>query len=537
MDKTIKTKSTKKDIRILDKSAMVGKNIRHGYIRQKKNSEPQNDNSDTPVEYAINEVKKSSKTSINSTANYTKVQAKNLKQNLKQKRNYAINKGDEPTQSVKSIDKTIKNTGYKFNTRKNVNKTVKEAHKLSGKTVKTAENTAKVSVKTTGQAVKTSKKAEKAAKESYRISREASKKAVKTAKIAIKATVKSVTAAVKSSSSLLVAAGPVLVLMILILILFGGILSFVNDDSSGTSNRVSSQVQNYDMVIQRYAKQYGISEFTELIKAVMMQESGGQGTDPMQASECAFNTQFPNNPNGITDPEYSINVGIQNLAACLKAAGAENPIDMQNIQLALQGYNFGNGYISWAKERGGYSATNAIEFSNMMAKKLGWASYGDINYVNNVLRYYPFRSVPLGIGSDKIVQIALTQEGNSGGKPYWSWYGCSSRIEWCACFVSWCADQCGYIDSGMIPKFSYCPAGVDWFKSKNAWQNGSYTPKPGDIIFFDWDNDNISDHVGIVVKEENGRVYTIEGNSNDMCKQNSYETGGSVILGYGTPKY
>ena len=89
----------------------------------------------------------------------------------------------------------------------------------------------------------------------------------------------------------------------------------------------------------------------------------------------------------------------------------------------------------------------------------------------------------------------------------------------------------------MIPKFSYCPAGVDWFKSKNAWQNGSYTPKPGDIIFFDWDNDNISDHVGIVVKEENGRVYTIEGNSNDMCKQNSYETGGSVILGYGTPKY
>ena len=173
----------------------------------------------------------------------------------------------------------------------------------------------------------------------------------------------------------------------------------------------------------------------------------------------------------------------------------------------------------------------------MMAKKLGWASYGDINYVNNVLRYYPFRSVPLGIGSDKIVQIALTQEGNSGGKPYWSWYGCSSRIEWCACFVSWCADQCGYIDSGMIPKFSYCPAGVDWFKSKNAWQNGSYTPKPGDIIFFDWDYDNISDHVGIVVKEENGRVYTIEGNSNDMCKQNSYETGGSVILGYGTPKY
>ena len=450
---------------------------------------------------------------------------------------YNISKGEEITQPSKSIDKTIKNTGYKFNARKNVNKTVKEAHKLSGKTVKTAENTARVSVKTSKQAAKTSKRTAKAAQNSYRISREVSKKAVRTAKLAIKATVKSVTAAVKSSSSLLVLAGPVVILMILILILFGSVLSFVNDDSSESSNRISSQVQNYEILIQKYAQQHGIPEFTELIKAVMMQESGGQGADPMQASECSYNTKFPNKPNGITDPEYSINVGIQNLAACLKAAGAENPIDMQNIQLALQGYNFGNGYISWAKERGGYSATNAIEFSNMMAKKLGWASYGDINYVNNVLRYYPFRSVPLGIGSDKIVQIALTQEGNSGGKPYWSWYGCSSRIEWCACFVSWCADQCGYIDSGMIPKFSYCPAGVDWFKSKNAWQNGSYTPKPGDIIFFDWDNDNISDHVGIVVKEENGRVYTIEGNSNDMCKQNSYETGGSVILGYGTPKY
>lgn len=536
MDKTIKTKNTKKDIRILDKSAVVGKNIRHNYVRMKNNTEHNQKNEHSPVDYAESNIENAVKTTLYKTAGQVKKYRGNVKR-ASQNRKYNINKGEEFTQPFKSIDKTIKNTGYKFNTRKNVNKTVKEAHKLSGKTVKTAENTARVSVKTSKQAAKTSKRTAKAAQNSYRISREVSKKAVKTAKTTIKATVKSVTAAVKSSASLLVAAGPMVILMILIIILFGGILSFVNDDSSGTSNRISSQVQNYDMVIQKYAKQYGISEFTELIKAVMMQESGGQGTDPMQASECSYNTKFPNKPNGITDPEYSINVGIQNLAACLKAAGAENPIDMQNIQLALQGYNFGNGYISWAKEHGGYSAANAIEFSNMMAKKLGWASYGDINYVNNVLRYYPFRSVPLGIGSDKIVQIALTQDGNSGGKPYWSWYGCSSRIEWCACFVSWCADQCGYIDSGMIPKFSYCPAGVDWFKSKNAWQNGSYTPKPGDIIFFDWDYNNISDHVGIVVKEENGRVYTIEGNSNDMCKQNSYETGGSVILGYGTPKY
>ena len=207
----------------------------------------------------------------------------------------------------------------------------------------------------------------------------------------------------------------------------------------------------------------------------------------------------------------------------------------------MQGYNFGNGYISWAKQRGGYSFANAIEFSNMMSKKLGWSSYGDINYVNNVLRYYPFRSVPSGIGSDKIVQIALTQEGNSGGKPYWSWYGCSTRIEWCACFVSWCANECGYIDAGVIPKYAGCVNGVQWFKDRGQWLDGSAEPAPGMIIFFDWADesgqDGLSDHTGIVQKVENGKVYTVEGNSGDSCRVNEYSIGYYEILGYGAPAY
>ena len=127
----------------------------------------------------------------------------------------------------------------------------------------------------------------------------------------------------------------------------------------------------------------------ELIMAVMMQESGGQGNDPMQASECAFNTKYPNTPGGITDPEYSIAVGIQNLAACLSQAGADGPEDIDRVSLALQGYNFGSGYISWALANyGGYSELNALEFSTMMAQRLGWPSYGDPYYVQHVLRYY-----------------------------------------------------------------------------------------------------------------------------------------------------
>lgn len=118
-----------------------------------------------------------------------------------------------------------------------------------------------------------------------------------------------------------------------VLSLFGG--GSGNSNSSYTS--VSAEVEAYEPLIQKYAKEHGVSEYVELIKAVMMQESGRRGNDPMQASECGYNTRYPNTPNGITDPEYSINVGVQNLAACLSTAGAKNPIDMENIKLALQG--------------------------------------------------------------------------------------------------------------------------------------------------------------------------------------------------------
>ena len=145
---------------------------------------------------------------------------------------------------------------------------------------------------------------------------------------------------------------------------------------------------------------------------------------------------------------------------------------------------------------------------------------------------------------DMIVQIALTQIGNVGGEPYWSWYGFSSRVEWCACFVSWCADQCGYIENGIIPKYAGCVTGVNWFKQRNQWADNSIEPTPGMIIFFDWDNkggsgpqDGLSDHTGIVERVENGIVYTVEGNTSDSCAERHYSVGYYEILGYGIPAY
>lgn len=136
-----------------------------------------------------------------------------------------------------------------------------------------------------------------------------------------------------------------------------------------------------------------------------------------------------------------------------------------------------------------------------------------------------------------IVQVALSQIGNAGGEPYWSWYGYSSRVEWCACFVSWCADQCGYLDE-LIPKFAWCPHGVEWFRSKGRWLDNSAEPEPGMIIFYDWSSENDAqdgeaDHTGIVEYVENGVVHTIEGNWGDSAVQREIPVGYFEVLGYG----
>ena len=238
-------------------------------------------------------------------------------------------------------------------------------------------------------------------------------------------------------------------------------------------------------------------------------------------------------------------MGIQNLANCLQIARCESPVDMDAIKLALQGYNYGQGYITWAMNKyGEYSKANAIEFSLKTAEAYGWNSYGDMDYVPHVLRYYPLGQIFYDPDNTQlIVEVAASQIGNVGGQPYWSWYGFTERVEWCACFVSWCANQCGYIDAAIIPKFSGCEWGVSWFKQQGAWAVRNITPTPGMIIFFDWVDeeggglDGRADHVGIVAKVDNGRVYTIEGNSADSCRERNYPVGYLEILGYGIPAY
>ena len=152
-----------------------------------------------------------------------------------------------------------------------------------------------------------------------------------------------------------------------------------------------------------------------------------------------------------------------------------------------------------------------------------------------------------GSGCGDLVAVALSQVGNTG-ETYWTYMGYTDRVEWCACFVSWCANECGYIEDGTLPKTASCSTGVDWFIRRDRWQEPTYTnaqgetipyiPSPGDFIYFDWDRpgegqNGQPDHVGIVEKVENGYIYTVEGNSGDRVSINSWSISHYEVFGYG----
>ena len=171
-------------------------------------------------------------------------------------------------------------------------------------------------------------------------------------------------------------------------------------------------------------------------------------------------------------------------------------------------------------EKYGFTTAQKDQITELLSEENAWSAV-----------MYGFSSA-----NDSLVSVALSQVGNVGGRPYWSWYGFRGRVEWCACFVSWCANECGYIEAGIFPKFDNCGTGETWFKKRGQWLDGSTTPAPGMVIFFDWASDGLdgkADHVGIVEKVEDGKVHTIEGNWSDKVVRNSYPVGHREIYGYG----
>lgn len=424
-----------------------------------------------------------------------------------------------PPKSIKSADK-YKHTGIKGNPH-----TVKQA----GRRVKTPETATAKKI-----ALNSNHPAKSAAKRTAKVTKEGTTKLAKAVEKAAVSAVKSIGALLGSS------AGLVAVLLVVIVLAAGLLLSplgiFFSGDADG------------DVTLQQVMTELNTA-FADRITEI---ENANAHDDLRQ------------------DGQRPLWKDILTIYAVKTTTDSENPLDavsmdeehaevlrsifwdMTVIEFATEIYTEEITVLvpteDSTDEDGMVEETQTVERTQLVISISGKSArqmaeeYGfdekQLGYVTELLSeeysdLWASLSVP-GVGSDDIVAVALSQVGNVGGQPYWSWYGFSSRVEWCACFVSWCADQCGYIESGVMPKHSYCPTGVEWFRSRGQWQDRNSIPAPGTIIYFDWGGDGVADHVGIVESCDGSTVYTIEGNANDAVKRLSYSIGSTKIMGYGT---
>lgn len=220
-----------------------------------------------------------------------------------------------------------------------------------------------------------------------------------TAKKVVKTAIKSKVGLLGLKAKLIIG-GIAIVAMLLLIIVLGAVSMLQGNQNSGSNSifgygtaQVSAEVLQYRDDIERELGKHGKTEYTDLLLALMQQESGGRGNDPMQASEskCGY-------IGCITSPSESIEYGVRHFLSVLEKADYD-------IKLTLQSYNFGGGFIDFVMKNGGaYTKELAIKFSQMMYQKLAHtgiyrchrpsaiannACYGDIEYVDAVLKYLP----------------------------------------------------------------------------------------------------------------------------------------------------
>ena len=425
----------------------------------------------------------------------------------------------------------------------------KSTVKTAEKGIKTAQTTSKAAIKTTEQ---TAKAAKAAAKTSVKTAQKAAQAAKATAKatahavkVAVKATlaaIKAIIAGTKALIAAIMAGGWIAVAVILIICLIGLLVGsvfgiFFSGEDSGNGMTMQTVVReinaDYDSRLDEVINNTShdvleMSGSRAVWKEVLAVYSVKTTTDPDNPQEVA--TMDDNKKQLLKDIFWEMNEISSRTESKTETQITESDDGHGNIVeteiTVTQTYLYITVSHKTAEEmadRYGFNEEQRQQLSELLAEE------------NNSLWSAVLYGITIGDG--EIVTVALSQVGNAGGEPYWSWYGFDGRVEWCACFVSWCADQCGYIDSGVIPKFAGCVNGSQWFKDRGQWQDGGFTPEAGQIIFFDWEGDGETDHVGIVERCENGIVYTVEGNSGDACRQRSYPVGSRSIYGYGIPAY
>lgn len=587
----IKTKETVKDIKALDKTVDASTRMKETFVRTKERTQSLNDDGQNSAnEYAENRVESGMRDTAYDVAHGAKDGTKNTvrkgkdayRQHMEAKKVEQQKEPDNPgsktpkepqkpsanrQQKTKPKQETVQKK-YRIKTRDSKKKTIKQSArsaekqtiKTSKSTIKQTEKTVKTAEKTTEKAIKTAEKTAKAAEKAAKASAKAAQKAAQAAKatakavvhgvkLAVKATVaavKAIIAGIKALVAAIAAGGWVAVVVIIVICLIALIVGscfgiFFSGEDSGTGQTMQTAVQEinteYDGKIQtiKNGTTYDVLEMSgsrAVWKEVLSVYSVKVTTDPNNPQEVA--SMDDSKKAALKEIFWKMNVISSRTETKTDTVITETDDGNGNIVETSEQVSRVHLYITVSHKTADEMATE-YGFSEQQKQKLNELLSAEYNSM--------WASVLYGIStsSDQIVAVALTQLGNVGGQPYWSWYGFNSRVEWCACFVSWCGAQCGYIENGIIPKFAGCGNGVNWFKARAQWISGRDEPIPGMIIFFDWDNkghsgpqDGNADHVGIVQKVENGIVYTVEGNTSDSCAIRQYNIGHYEILGYGT---
>ena len=428
-------------------------------------------------------------------------------------------------------------------------KTVRRTMKTAGMTAKGTMKTARVSAEA---AKKSAEASARAAKTAAAVSKKAAAAAYKAAAVtakAVAAAVKGIIAATRELIVAIAAGGWISVAVIVVICLTGlvacsgfGII-FSNDNAGGsmTMREAVRQInEDYEHQIEMIKMQNPYDD---------LEMSGSRAVWPEVLSVYAIKTT--------TDPDNAMDVAVmdgQRLQILSDIFWEMNEISYRTdirTETKIVETDDGNGNIIQEETLETHTILS-IDVSHLNADEMAVRYDFDAEQNSELDELLAadsslWLSVLYGVygSDDMIVQVALSQVGNIGGEPYWSWYGFNSHVEWCACFVSWCADQCGYIENGTIPKYAGCVNGVNWFRERGQWADNTIEPTPGMIIFFDWDDstgasgpqDGLSDHTGIVEKAENGFVYTVEGNSRNRCVERRYPLESYTIMGYGIPAY
>ena len=601
----IKTRESVKDIKVLDKAAVASERMKTALVRSKDQVENlMDDGQVSPSEYAEDKIRYAAQDTADQVGN--RVSSDTKKAIDKGKEAYREHRDEKRIQKneerVKRYEEELKKTAQKTNPREEAakntvkqnaetqktiirgkrNQTIKTAErtehtikqtarsagkqtvktaqgtvKSTEKAVKTAEQTSKATIKTAEATAKATQKAAeataKAAQKAAEMAREAAiatyKAAVAAAK-AIAAAIKAIIAGIEKLIAAIAAGGWVAVVIVVVICLIGLIVGscfgifFSSEDKNDGSQSMREVVVEIN---EDYQNQLDTIKANNPYDELEM--SGSRAVWPEVLSVYAVKTTTdPDNPQEVatvteekkqllTDIFWEMNDISYRTETKTETEIVESDDGHGNILEETVETTKTTLYIT-------VSHKSADEMSNQYRFNADQDSQLDelLNVDNSM-----WLAVLYGVygSDDMMVQVALSQIGNVGGEPYWSWYGFNSRVEWCACFVSWCADQCGYIETGVCPKYAGCVNGVQWFKDHGQWADNSIEPSPGMIIFFDWDNpngssgpqDGESDHTGIVERVENGIVYTVEGNSGDSCRENHYPVGYYEILGYGVLMY